>query len=127
MLKLLPLLSSLLKAFVTIQRRGSYKVNLPSDLEIAHTYKGAENPIVMTRTYSTDFICEFDMSNYPFDTQLCSMVFVMKGNTGLSTAVLRHTMPNHQWWHSKWKLSRNVYMLRTCTHAQLVLSSVSAY
>ena len=34
------------------------------------------------RTYSERFLCDFDMSVYPFDTQECSAVFIMKGNSG---------------------------------------------
>ena len=41
------------------------------------TYKGKENPISLSRFYSTEFFCKFDMSWYPFDTQRCSIDLVL--------------------------------------------------
>ncbi len=43
--------------------------------------RGTENPITLRRVYSEKFLCEFDMSVYPFDTQNCEATFVMKGNS----------------------------------------------
>ena len=33
----------------------------------------------MSNFYSQDFICQFDMAQYPFDTQLCFATFILKG------------------------------------------------
>ena len=47
-------------------------------------FKGSENPLSVSRFYKTDFICNFDMAWYPFDTQKCSMnFFVEKGSRDL--------------------------------------------
>ena len=70
------------KLFAAIERKGTYQLNSFTDLMISHTYKGEENPIVISRVYSTSFLCEFNMANYPFDTQICSMILVLKGNSG---------------------------------------------
>ena len=43
---------------------------------------GSQNPLTISRVYSTHFICEFDMGAYPFDVQTCKAIFTMKGNTG---------------------------------------------
>ena len=37
--------------------------------------KGRENPFVLNRVYDVDWICEYDMAWYPFDTQSCAMTF----------------------------------------------------
>ena len=37
--------------------------------------QGEENPFVLSRVYDVDWICEYDMAWYPFDTQSCGMVF----------------------------------------------------
>ncbi len=70
------------KAYLTVSREGTYKRSAASTLENAYIYEGRENPLTMSRVYSLDFLCEFDMAVYPFDTQVCTIVMVMKGNTG---------------------------------------------
>ena len=41
-------------------------------------FEGSENPIDMSRFYKTTYTCNFDMAWYPFDTQRCSMVYVLE-------------------------------------------------
>ncbi len=68
------------KAFATVFRNGSFIRRSLTHLHNAYLYDGKENPITLSRVYSERFLCEFDMSVYPFDTQTCRVVFVMKGN-----------------------------------------------
>ena len=42
-----------------------------------YIFKGAENSIVMSRSYDTNFLCEYNMASYPFDTQICTMDFTL--------------------------------------------------
>ncbi len=70
------------KAFVSIARKGQSKLSPNSDLHKYQIFKGSDNPITITRSYSKNFICEFDMAYYPFDTQVCSIIIVTKGNLG---------------------------------------------
>lgn len=70
------------KAHITIQRAGGFELSSLQDLHNKHIFKGSENPLTTKRVYTEEFICEFDMKAYPFDTQECSAVFVMKGNVG---------------------------------------------
>ena len=70
------------KAFVTVDRQGGH-ARLPlTALHSAYIYKGEDNPLAVSRVYSHSFLCDFDMSVYPFDRQSCSAAFVMKGNSG---------------------------------------------
>ena len=49
-----------------------------SDMSISKNifyFKGAENILELSRTYRVDFICNYNMALYPFDTQTCSMNF----------------------------------------------------
>ena len=69
------------KAFATIDRQGGFEQSPRSQLENAFTFLGAENPITISRVYDSDFLCDFDMQTFPFDSQKCSVVLVMKGNT----------------------------------------------
>ena len=41
-----------------------------------------------------DFICQFDMSYYPFDTQTCQAIFAMKGNTGYFVKLVPENLTN---------------------------------
>ncbi len=67
------------KAFAVIQREGSYSRRNQSYLQNAYIFKGVENPIKLSRVYSDQFICDYDMTVYPFDKQECSAIFIMKG------------------------------------------------
>ena len=69
------------KAFATILRKGKYEQSPRSELENSLIFEGAENPITISRVYDSEFLCEFDMAMFPFDTQVCSVVLTMKGNT----------------------------------------------
>ena len=46
------------------------------DIEI---YAGSENMITISRVYSVQFFCEYDMAWYPFDIQTCHIEMVMDG------------------------------------------------
>jgi hypothetical protein len=69
------------QAQVIITRNGSFEISSKSDLQNTCIFKGSENPITVSRTYAIEFICEFDMGVYPFDTQKCSIILILKGNS----------------------------------------------
>ena len=68
-------------AFATITRMGKYQGSPRSQLENALFFKGSDNPITISRVYDSEFLCDFDMAMFPFDTQQCSVILIMKGNT----------------------------------------------
>ncbi len=70
------------KAFASVRRSGSYQRRNSSYLHNARLFKGGENAITLSRVYSSKFICEYDMAVYPFDSQRCSAIFILKGNAG---------------------------------------------
>ena len=37
----------------------------------------------MSRVYDVDWICEYDMAWYPFDTQSCGMIFEVRGSLSI--------------------------------------------
>ena len=55
-------------------------------------FKGIENPLSVSRFYKTNFICDFDMAWYPFDTQKCSMNFVMEKGSRDFVDLLAHDL-----------------------------------
>ena len=69
-------------AFVTINRIGKFARSEKSKLQNTYVYKGGDNPLTIARVYDNEFLCDFDMRVFPFDTQNCSIVMVMAGNSG---------------------------------------------
>ena len=49
-----------------------------TDLHNNHIYAGEENPLLLSRIYTTSFTCDFNMARYPFDIQECNMIFTLK-------------------------------------------------
>ena len=47
--------------------------------ENIYKFRGEANPIVVSRVYETEWICEYDMRWYPFDQQVCNVEMVLDG------------------------------------------------
>ena len=63
---------------MTITRNGGFTLSPNNELHNNRVYKGTENPISISRVYSADFECKFEMQYYPFDVQQCSMNFILE-------------------------------------------------
>ena len=62
------------KSVISVFREGNNFTHSPLEsLENAHIYKGSENKLRLSRTYDVDFICNYNLFWYPFDTQNCRM------------------------------------------------------
>lgn len=62
-----------------VLKRGEPK---PDDIRRAveaDVYRGVDSPMVMTREYFIEFNCDYDLIMYPFDTQICEMLFQING------------------------------------------------
>ncbi len=66
------------KSDMTIRRTGGYEVSPNNELHINHMYRGEDNNITISRVYSVQFMCDFDMRFYPFDMQKCNMEFILQ-------------------------------------------------
>ena len=56
--------------FVNVKRdRSDYEV-----LDETNLFKGDENSLIMTQSYTHDFQCVYQLQRYPFDTQVCNLV-----------------------------------------------------
>ena len=55
-------------------KNGTFNIDglVSEDIDI---YEGRDNPITMSRVYDSEFLCNFQMQWYPFDTQTCFMEF----------------------------------------------------
>ena len=43
------------------------------DVDEREIFKGSENRLIMTQTYTHEFQCVYKLDNYPFDKQTCSI------------------------------------------------------
>ena len=63
---------------VTITRNGSYTVSKPDMVEEIHIFDGKDNKLTFLTVYTNDFKCKFQLEMYPFDTQTCTAVGVIR-------------------------------------------------
>ena len=45
----------------------------PSELNAGEIFRGDENQLLLTGYYQHDFQCRYNLSDYPFDSQECSI------------------------------------------------------
>ena len=62
---------------VSVKREGNYTPNNWDDVDNVYRFKGSENPLMMRRVYKMEWICDYEMNWYPFDTQKCRMTFAV--------------------------------------------------
>ena len=58
------------KAFV--RREGNFSAAGPEMVDETQIFGGSENTLIMSQTYTHRFQCPYELSNYPFDTQVHS-------------------------------------------------------
>ena len=63
-----------------IRSKNGSLLNLETSEDIL-AYKGSENDVKIQRVYEIDFLCNYDMTFYPFDIQVCTLDLIIHGNT----------------------------------------------
>ena len=56
--------------FINVKRDGNPTLSGYEVLDEAYLFKGEENSLVMTQSYTHDFQCVYQLQRYPFDTQV---------------------------------------------------------
>ena len=56
--------------FVNVQRKGNPTRGGYEVLDETYLFKGDENSLMMTQSYTHDFQCVYQLQKYPFDTQV---------------------------------------------------------
>ena len=59
------------KTSLLVKKEGEGYDAVDSDLDNANVFYGYENHFIYGRTYSIELECDFDLRNFPFDTQEC--------------------------------------------------------
>ena len=60
--------------FVNVKQEGNFTRGGYEMLDETYLFKGEENSLIMTQSYTHDFQCVYQLQRYPFDTQVCNLV-----------------------------------------------------
>ena len=58
---------------VTITREANFTAANEDEVDETNIFAGAENGLTMRQTYTHRFQCNYILSRYPFDTQVCTI------------------------------------------------------
>ena len=56
--------------YVNVKREGNFTRSGDEMLDETYLFKGDENSLIMTQSYTHDFQCVYQLQRYPFDTQV---------------------------------------------------------
>ena len=65
--------------FGSVKQEGNGSIIDKAVNEDIETYEGSQNTLSMSRVYSIQFFCDYDMAWYPFDQQTCKIEMVLDG------------------------------------------------
>ena len=63
------------KAFIVANGNFNHSHSVFTSIENVNLFQGSENQIILTSDWSCDYICFFDYSWFPFDSQSCPLIF----------------------------------------------------
>ena len=61
-------------SLVTVERLSGYTISDDTEPNNVYIYQGRENTLKISRVYSTEWLCSYEMINYPFDTQVIGLL-----------------------------------------------------
>ena len=59
-----------LKTTIVVTREGNFTRSDMNDIDEFESFKGKDNKLVMSQTYTKSFQCLYNLQKYPFDTQV---------------------------------------------------------
>ena len=62
--------SALAESTIFVRRDGDFTRTGLDVIDETEVFKGEENPIEMTQSYTKDFQCNYQLQYFPFDTQV---------------------------------------------------------
>ena len=65
------------KSIILVKKQGNKSLAPIHEIEEIAYYKGSENSLLYSRDFYHRFQCHFDLHDYPFDTQVCSILMKM--------------------------------------------------
>lgn len=64
--------SAIHESSIFIRREGNFTSSGLADVDETEVFRGDENHIEMTQSYTKDFKCKYNLLHFPFDTQVVS-------------------------------------------------------
>jgi hypothetical protein len=55
---------------VTVSREGHFSRSPLNEFDEIEIFHGDQNTLTMTQSYTVEFQCQYELANYPFDTQV---------------------------------------------------------
>ena len=77
------------KSSMTVSRLSAHWVSDDTEAYTINIYPGSGNRLRLTRIYSTQWLCNYNMLYYPFDTQKCPLELSFNEDLETSNSVLR--------------------------------------
>ena len=65
------------ESIISIRREGDFTQSTVESIDNIYMFQGLDNVLDMNRVYETEWICDYQMNWYPFDTQKCRMTFAV--------------------------------------------------
>ena len=62
------------KARILVKKEGNFTLSSVHEMEETAYYEGSENGLQYSRDFYLRFKCQFELQNYPFDTQTCTFM-----------------------------------------------------
>ena len=62
------------KSRLLVKKEGNFTLSSVHEVEETAYYKGSENTIEYSRDFFQEFKCNFELQDYPFDTQICTFL-----------------------------------------------------
>ena len=62
------------EARFVVKEKGPMTLSSENEVEDVAYYKGSENSLQYSRDFHLVFNCEFDLHDFPFDTQMCTIL-----------------------------------------------------
>ena len=64
---------------VTVTREGKFTRSGKEEVDEAEIFQGGENRLTMYQTYTHEFQCVYQLTRYPFDTQVTKLLIMYVG------------------------------------------------
>ena len=62
------------EAQFVVKQKGPFTLSSENEMEEVAYYKGTENSLKYSRDFFLRFKCEFNLQNFPFDSQMCTIL-----------------------------------------------------
>ena len=62
---------------ITVRKTSTHRESVSTEVHSTYFYEGRDNILQLNKTVSASFLCNFDVTRYPFDVQKCQLVLTL--------------------------------------------------